>query len=1453
MLQTAANLPAAPPTERTLLTPVTADALDPATFAAWVDGVERPVLLKEGPQWGIWTRTTRPGHNGVAFGDSKSPGKRHLRVGFTKDVPVGSVLVKGGGRLSVLKPGAAYPGNLEDEFVWLPAERIQDREVTGDEVRGRGEFALWVLPPGTTTRALRFTHTAAPSDKEYAGWLGGALLLAERYANLAPQAIAGASHRNEAADLVINGSDDNTWKTWDNGKQGADQPVSPEHPEWILLVWPRPVPLRAIGALWAGFDSAQVQVYAGPAARHPREASEDDWQTVASSDKIEHQYPRTVGVNWLDFGYAATTRAVRLRITRPLHKAEGHLTGKTFDGKRIWLGELLALESLGSADLRSAILPAAKEETPPPAIAVRFSLPQPSYVSLVIENEDGSRVRNLISEMHFPAGDHLVPWDGTDDLLRDKDAAAHGIYHIPGQFVTPGKYRVRGLARGPVELRYEFPVYNAGTPAWTTSDRTGGWLANHTPPSSTLFVPGDAAPGGQPLVLLGSYVTEGGDGLAFVDLDGRKLGGQGWVGGNWTGAPFLARDAGPQPLPDFFAYVGSAWGEDSAPKDAKDKRGEIRITALTALTAQGNKTILKYTFQPRAAIGPGPQEDSWGVHLGGIAVHNGVLAFSMSRLNELVFVDVARKVVIGKAPLENPRGLAFDPDGRLLVLAGTRLHRYALPPLTEDLKLPAPEVLIGDGALEDPQQLALDADGQIFISDRGTSHQVKVFSAAGKLLRAIGHAGPPAVGKYDPEHCNDPNGLTIDNQGRLWVAETNFQPKRVSIWTREGKLVRGFYGPSEYGGGGKLDPQDKSRFYYHGMEFALDWQAGASQLVRVFYRPQLQSWPLPGRSGPPETPLYWRGNRYWSDADNSNPTGGTAVCFLWLDKGNVAVPAAAMGRANDWSVLKGDEFKSTWPAGIDLNGDLWRNPAFFAWSDADGDGRPQPAEVQMIKARSGGVSVMPGLAFVASRVDERAVRYAVHGFTAQGAPQYDLSAGETLAEGAQLPTSSGGDQVLVADNGWTVLTIAPRPFAPQSMGGVFRGQPMWSYPSVWPGLHASHEAPTPEMPGELIGTTRLLGGFVTPRSGQAGALWAINGNMGNVYVFTADGLFVATLFQDERRGTSWAMPAAKRGMLLNELTLHGENFWPSITQTPDGQIYLVDGGRSSLVRVDGLETIRRLPPTTVNVTASDLQQAQAVFVEREARRQQAHGQATLQVPLRAAAPKVDGQLDDWSGAAWVDIDKSGVAAWFNSDSKPHNVSAAVAIAGDRLYAAFRTDDGELLRNSGEMPIAPFKTGGALDIMLGADPAADPQRRRPAPGDERLLVTQVQGKTLALIYRAVVPGTKEPVAFSSPWRTITLDRMDDVSSQVELARSVVKNARGKVEAASYELSVPLAVLGLKPQAGQTLRGDLGILRGDGSKTMQRVYWSNKATAITADVPSEAELTPKLWGVWRLVRE
>jgi hypothetical protein len=378
----------------------------------------------------------------------------------------------------------------------------------------------------------------------------------------------------------------------------------------------------------------------------------------------------------------------------------------------------------------------------------------------------------------------------------------------------------------------------------------------------------------------------------------------------------------------------------------------------------------------------------------------------------------------------------------------------------------------------------------------------------------------------------------------------------------------------------------------------------------------------------------------------------------------------------------------------------------------------------------------------------------------------------------------------------------------------------------------------------LVGTTRLLGGWIRP-AGEAGPTFGINANMGNMYLMTADGLFVATLFHDIRTRPNWGMPTAKRGVDVDNLSLHDENFWPSLTQTDAGEIFVVDGARVSLVRVSGLDTTRRFQPTPLEVTTDDLARAEGWFSRAEARRQAEQGSSTLKVVLRKTAPTVDGKLDDWPATVdWASIDRRGTAANFDSHSRPYNAAAAVTVSGDRLYAAWRTTEKDLLQNRGDTPNAPFKTGGCLDLMLATDATAKPDRPQPVAGDLRLLVTMVGNKPLALVYRQRTSGDKHPIGFSSPWRTIEFDSVVDVSDSVKLAAG---------DDGAFELSLPLDKLGWQPKAGESYGGDLGLLRGDGRQTTQRVYWSNKATAITADVPSEAELVPRLWGVWHIVNE
>src|SRR5258706_5034403 len=180
--------------------PLKPDDLDPAAFLEWVDGAERPVEGKDGPKHIVWTAGGNPGWNGLSYAASKTPGPRHLKVGFKRVIDTGTVLVRAAGLLSVLKAGAA--GKLDDESQWTPAERLRKGEVE------RAEYGLWTLAPGTKTQALRFTHVRAASEKDYAGWIGGVAVVAGRYVEMVSQAVATSSANEHHATKILNGRHD---------------------------------------------------------------------------------------------------------------------------------------------------------------------------------------------------------------------------------------------------------------------------------------------------------------------------------------------------------------------------------------------------------------------------------------------------------------------------------------------------------------------------------------------------------------------------------------------------------------------------------------------------------------------------------------------------------------------------------------------------------------------------------------------------------------------------------------------------------------------------------------------------------------------------------------------------------------------------------------------------------------------------------------------------------------------------------------------------------------------------------------------------------------------------------------------------------------------------------------------------------------------------------------------
>jgi hypothetical protein len=162
----------------------------------------------------------------------------------------------------------------------------------------------------------------------------------------------------------------------------------------------------------------------------------------------------------------------------------------------------------------------------------------------------------------------------------------------------------------------------------------------------------------------------------------------------------------------------------------------------------------------------------------------------------------------------------------------------------------------------------------------------------------------------------------------------------------------------------------------------------------------------------------------------------------------------------------------------------------------------------------------------------------------------------------------------------------------------------------------------------------------------------------------------------------------------------------------------------------------------------------------------------------------------------------------------------------------------------------FKGGNCLDIQLATDPNADFNRKIPAPGDVRLLVTRqatADGKAIrpvAVLYRPKVKDFKgRPILLSSPTGKESFDVIDVVEPVGLEYRKTPTGFQAVV-------AIPLDLLGLKLRKGASLKMDLGYLYGNatGSQIAARCYWTNNSFSakVVNDVPNESRLEPAEWG-------
>lgn len=753
--------------------------------------------------------------------------------------------------------------------------------------------------------------------------------------------------------------------------------------------------------------------------------------------------------------------------------------------------------------------------------------------------------------------------------------------------------------------------------------------------------------------------------------------------------------------------------------------------------------------------------------------------------------DIETRKLIVEQPLPGAGDLALDPKGNLYACANGKVWKVDMEggrhtPLDLDVK--------------EPWAITCDRAGKLFVFDGATDLRVvKVFEPSGKLLRTIGTPGVQTAGPYDPNHLTGTPwsavDITVDSRDQLWVVVCEYNPKRISRWGADGKFQKDFLGNTSYGGGGCLDPYDKSRLFLGPMEFAIDWQTGATRLKNITWT---------GDSPAGEVPIRIADRLYLV----TRPLFlSQAVGVVYRYEKDHARRVAAVGRAGNFPPLRVPDI-------LRKLGKKAIGYCTFAWSDKNGDGNPQADEVDFFDAERGEGSV--GRFEETLAIDAGKYRYEVKEFLPNGAPLYERKR-KPFDDGA-IRMSNG--QFFVVGNGEHMAALTPD------------GKTVWTHPTEGWGVHALYSA-KPWFPGQTVAQFGIVGHETAP-VGDLGEFFVTHSNTGAWHIWSSDGLLAGRIFRDMRGpgARPWSMAEHQRGLDLTEVTAGQEHFNGYFCRTrEDNRYYVVAGhNHASVVEVVGIEQFRRFQGD-VKVTPDDVQAA----IEWD-RRTQARKlyEAAKVIDCRQVRKEVtvDGDPKEW------EVESARLP---NRD-----VTFAMAHDETNLYLCYRVNGAGPIKNTGNDWHRLFKTGAAVDFQIGVDPKAPADRKEPAPGDLRLLMTVVNDKPIAVLYQPNCPGAKPEEA----WETHTMV-FKAAFDRVVQAPDVKLAARGDADKYCVEAAVPLKLIGLTIDPDVCLKMDWGILVSgpDGTEVLQRLYWANQQTAIVSDEAAEASLQPDLWGVVR----
>ena len=1078
-------------------------------------------------------------------------------------------------------------------------------------------------------------------------------------------------------------------------------------------------------------------------------------------------------------------------------------------------------------------------------------------LTAVIKDKDGNIIRHLVEEMEI--ADYItretdennvvtVKWDGRNDYE---------------EMVSPGKYTVEGLTHDGIDPYYDITFYNPGKIPWQTPDGTGAWGSDHNPPRVTCAY-GD-------MFYFGWSQAEGGDAIFAIDSESNKIWGE-----NRGAMLMTANEKYLYSLPTGGFYMDTS-------------NGDTYLMRLDRLTGAYKPFVLEdgteRTFELMLSEILGMNGDRLPFHTG-LAATDDYVVIAMAANNTnitagetldygagLYVIDANTGVLKKKIPLDNVGQIAFSQTtGLLYAIVGENICEVDI----HSGKIRTIAVNAGaDFKMGTP--IASDDEGNILVMDIGSDRQIKALSPTnGKLIYTVGkQGGRPYVGKWEKEGLTEKVfGMSCNNKGEIAVAELWEVPRRISVWGKDGKLIRDYIGNAAYGGAGTFIHDQNPELAYAGpVEMKLNRETDSYEVTRILWCPDMEK----GEGFPIPTGTYGTIQHFYSDASGERHEyifqPGYAYydpTVLYMeDENGIFKPVSAVGQTcsvvqnynnspfSDWWCVNytkdfkisgnGFPFSKYYPK---MSSMPWQ--WLYLWNDENGDGMLQESECiflpntkgasyYYLNPRSGwgGRMAKTDLRFLGVGSGAGVTEYIPAYFRENGAPVYTMDSIKNYRQ-----ELSGGNELYILDgtNDFikmnTLYAVQDRGMNDLSSWSIDHGTEKltqnWYIYNKYPGVAGSHYALITERNSDFTGPLKILGDVEV----DGERVFAVRGNYGCDTVFTTDGIQVCTLFVDVRRPAQLIAPSVEeaKGKNLNYLSEGGEPFSGIFVKQNDGKVRLLTSiarGGGLVCEVRGLETIKRLEPIELIATIDKLDAARGYVEPTEKKKIQNNEQQddTSIIAKRApSAMTIDGDIKDWQGTKAVEV--SGAA---------ESASIRLSYDDEKLYAFFDVKDNSPMVNGGANFEKLFKTGDVADIFLSP---TNNNSSDPASGDLRISLSEMQGKPIAVLYKqkdANADGSNF-YNYNSPVGSVDFDVVKIIDN-AEI--SIVKSISGY----TLEAAIPFAALGITVDDDTTLSGDVGIVASDEAGTINtaRIYYYNKDTGLVSDLPNEARFYPDKWGV------